>query len=181
MSIIFETDRLIARQYAPGDAEAMFEIFREPEVWQWLGGGSAWTELSEAEAAVARQIERYACDPEKRHWAVVARDTMTIVGVVLIAPLEDGPEIEIGYMFGKDHWGNGYATEICTAGAAWAFAHLPIEHLVGVVFPENIASQKVLTKSGMTYRGMRFTFGKDMQYYTITRSDHERNKTSMID
>lgn len=175
MGVVFETTRLIARTYEPGDAPGMFAVFREPEVWRWLGAGSAWTELAEAEAAVARQIERYSTDPEKRHWAVVARDTNTIVGVVLIAPLEDGPEIEIGYMLGKPHWGLGYGTEICTAGIAWAFANLPIDHLVGVVFPENVQSQKVLVKSGMTFRRMRHTFGKEMRYYTIERTEYDRN------
>jgi RimJ/RimL family protein N-acetyltransferase len=181
MEIVFETDRLIVREYEPSDAPALFEVFREPDIWRWLGGGSVWTELAQAESAIERQIERREAEPERRNWAVVVRDTGRLIGVVLIAPLEEGPEVEIGYMIGKPWWGNGYATEVCTAGITWAFRNLPVEHLVGVVFPANVASQNVLVKSGMTFRRMRHTFGADMRYYTITRIEHERDHSAIAD
>lgn len=169
MGIAFKTERLIARRYEPRDAEAMFEIYREPEIFRWLGGGSPYTDISEAKAGIDRQMERDLADSPLGRWAIVLRDIDRMIGTVLVLPLEETPEIEVGYMLGKPWWGHGYATEICRAAITYGFANLDVGHLCGVVFPENIASQRVLEKAGMTYRGMRPTFGHDLRYYTIDR------------
>lgn len=169
MGIAFESERLAARHYEPGDAPEMFEIYREPDIFRWLGGGSPFTNVAEAETAIARQIERDSTGSPLGRWGIVIRETGQLIGTVLVLPLEETPEIEIGYMLGKPHWGHGYATEICRAAIDYGFRNLDVDHLCGVVFPENIASQRVLEKAGMTYRGMRPTFGSVLRYYTVDR------------
>jgi RimJ/RimL family protein N-acetyltransferase len=87
----------------------------------------------------------------------------------MLWPLEDGPEIEVGYHLAQFAWGKGFATEAARATIEHGFRVLDLDQLVSVVFPENFASQRVLEKSGMTYRGMRQTFGFELMYYTINR------------
>jgi RimJ/RimL family protein N-acetyltransferase len=171
MGLLFETDRLIVRTYETDDAEADYQMYRDPDVWTYLGVNRPYTSIDDARAAIAR---RQTFDQEKSgygSWAVVVRDTGELIGTVLIAPLEEGPEIEVGYILAKRAWGMGYGTEVCRAAIAYGFRTLPVDQLVGVVFPENVASQNVITKAGMTFQGMRHTFGFDLRYYTVQRPD----------
>jgi ribosomal-protein-alanine N-acetyltransferase len=167
MSIVFETERLIARQYLPSDADACYRIYRDPEVWRWLGGGLPHEDIERSRAAIERYRRRYLDTPGYGSWAVVVRDTAQVIGTVLLARLEDGPEIELGYHLGQFAWGHGYATEIARGAIQYGFETLELPQMCGVVFPENLASQRVLEKAGMTYRGMRVTFGFDLMHYTI--------------
>jgi RimJ/RimL family protein N-acetyltransferase len=169
MTVIFETERLIARQYEPDDVDATFAIYSDPDVWRWLGGGEPYKDLEQSRAAVQRQMDRYAAETALGSWAVVVRETGEMIGTVLLLPLEGGPEIEVGYHFGRFAWGQGYATEAVRATIRYGFSSLEVDQLSAVVFPENVASQRVLEKAGMTYRGMRPTFGFDLMYFTIDR------------
>jgi RimJ/RimL family protein N-acetyltransferase len=169
MSVIFETERLIARRFRADDVDATFAIYSDAEVWRWLGGPGPHQDLDRSRAAIQRQMGRYAEGAPYGSWAVVVRDSNQLIGTVLLLPLEGGPEVEVGYHLGRFAWGQGYATEIARGAIRHGFAVLDIDQLCGVVFPENVASQRVLEKAGMIYRGMRPTFGYDLMYYTIDR------------
>lgn len=58
------------------------------------------------------------------------------------------PAFEAGWRLGKQHWGNGYATE---AGAAWVrygFETLELDSIVSIYEPENVASGAVMRRLG---------------------------------
>lgn len=57
------------------------------------------------------RIDQYGDVPGPGSWAVIDRATWLVVGDVLLAPLLDTGEIEVGYEFGLEHRGRGYATE----------------------------------------------------------------------
>ena len=59
-------------------------------------------------------------------------------------------EVELGYSFLKNFWGKGYASESVKGGLEYAFSRLKLSSLVAITQVENIASQKVLLKSGFT-------------------------------
>jgi RimJ/RimL family protein N-acetyltransferase len=59
-------------------------------------------------------------------------------------------EIEIGYHVRRDLWGQGYASEAARACRGYGFATLPVDRLISMVRPENLASRRVAEKTGMT-------------------------------
>ena len=72
----------------------------------------------------------------------------------------DGPiEIEIAYLFGRDYWGHGYATEAATAVRDWALAELSVDRLIALIYPDNSRSIRVAQKLGMTPEGQA-NFGR---------------------
>ena len=73
------------------------------------------------------------------------------VGVAGIHPDDDGGA-EIGFWIGRDHWGQGYASEIADAvvGLARSRGYRPVWALV---LPENAASIRVLKKTGFIRDG----------------------------
>jgi len=172
--LIFETERLIVREYMLDDAPASFEIYRDPVVWRYLAGGEPYATVEQAKERIEQRIQRYRERAPYGLWAVVVRDTSQLIGSVLLSPLEDGPEVEVGYHFGTFAWGKGYATEVTRGAIRYGFEILGLPQISAVVFSENVASQRVLEKAGMTYRGLRSIFGFDgVMSYSIDRFAHD--------
>lgn len=61
---------------------------------------------------------------------------------------------EIGYVLAKPYWGKGIATAAVKRAITEGFKELNISRIEAFVDPENIASQKVLTKAGMNFEGL---------------------------
>ena len=59
----------------------------------------------------------------------------------------DGEEVELGYWFGREHWGRGYATEAARAVLRLART-LGHRRIVAKHFTDNPASGRVLAKLG---------------------------------
>ena len=163
---VLETPRLVLRPWGSEDLATVYDIYSRWEVARYLGRTpTALTEPSQAEATLAR----WAAIPGPLHgvWAIVPRGTSTPVGTALmkLLPLSGGgtpsANTEIGWHLHPDAWGNGYATE--AAGGllehAWAGG---LDEVFAVTYPENLASQAVCRRLGMTH------LGPTDRYYDVT-------------
>jgi RimJ/RimL family protein N-acetyltransferase len=97
------------------------------------------------------------------------RDDGTFVGACGLFPVPEGDEIEIAYRLPFDSWGHGYATEMAQAVLDHGFAALGLARIVGLTWPENVASQRVLRKIGMRERGVETRYGRPMQVFVADR------------
>lgn len=105
-------------------------------------------------------------------WTVVERATGRIIGACGFALVEGvGPDVELAYQFGADHWGQGYATEAAAACLEYGFAELELDRVLGMTFPDNFASRRVLEKVGMTYEGRATYYDREMALYSIEDPD----------
>lgn len=169
--VILETERLILREWTLEDAPAAFAIYGDPEVMRYIGAtGSPDANVEQTRAGLERAIARYPERPGFGFWAAVERTGGAIVGAGLLKHLDGGPEVEVGYHFARRVWGQGYATELARALVAYGFDRLELNRIVGVAYPANRASCRVLEKAGLTYEGRRRYFGQDLEYYIIERS-----------
>ncbi len=113
----FRTSRLIARDWAAGDAQAAFGIYGRHEVMRWLGAEPrrAVASLAQMRQRLDLMIQRGRAEPDYGLWPVELRtgpQAGAVVGAVLLSRLTEGDgEVEIGWHLNPDHWGNGYATE----------------------------------------------------------------------
>jgi RimJ/RimL family protein N-acetyltransferase len=73
-----------------------------------------------------------------------------LIGCVGLA--SDGGEVELGYWFGREHWGRGYATEAARAVLRLART-LGHRRIVAKHFTDNPASGRVLAKLGFKSTG----------------------------
>lgn len=175
--VIFETERLIVREWTLDDVEAVFEIYRNPNVHRFLSGGPGHVDHEESRATLERWIARYAQFPGYGFWAIVERSTGSIIGSAAVKPLSDGPEIEVGYHLAEPAWGKGYATEIAIGGVEYGFNVMGLDRIVGVCNPQNQASFRVLQKAGLKSEGLRFHYGGEAEYLAITRAEFEASGT----
>ena len=98
-------------------------------------------------------------------------EMMGWAGVELIP---DTGETEVGYLLGRPYWGGGYATQAALAVLRDGFNRLPVEQVIGLTHPENIASQRVLEKCGLRYWDRKTYFGMEMCRYRVERANFQR-------
>jgi RimJ/RimL family protein N-acetyltransferase len=151
---ITQTERLTIRVPSMDDVDVLTSYWSDAETMKYIGkGGEPWTRDKVAERigmAIERQNQSGFC-----FWVVERRDSGEIIGQGGIVPIaNEGPEIELGYRIGRKHWGNGYATEIAIASAAYGFEQCGLDRLIAVTYPENIGSRRVLTKAGFDELGI---------------------------
>lgn len=141
-----DTDRLVIRSFTGDDANAMFDVLGDPEVMRFIPGGPdpSFDVVRERLAnASARE------DEGRGVWAIERKADRRVIGSAGIVPVAwQGPEIEIAYKLARSTWGNGYATEAAAACLRHAF-EIGLDRVIGLTFPENVASQRVLEKIGM--------------------------------
>ncbi|MGB8602753.1 MAG: GNAT family N-acetyltransferase, partial [Rhizomicrobium sp.] len=83
-------------------------------------------------------------------WAVERKSDGAYLGRVGLSNPEGWPGLEVGWSIGKAYWGNGYAPEAARAARNYAFLTQPVDRLISVIAPENLASQAVARKVGET-------------------------------
>lgn len=78
----------------------------------------------------------------------------TNIGYVQFVPIEEG--YEVGYHIAKEYTNNGYATEALKVFVKDMMQRKELDKVYGICVSENIASKKVLEKSGFKkeYEGM---------------------------
>lgn len=62
---------------------------------------------------------------------------------------KDEQVLEIGYLFERAHWHNGYATEAAQACRKYAFEVLDADEVCSIIRDTNTASQNVAIRNGM--------------------------------
>jgi RimJ/RimL family protein N-acetyltransferase len=151
---VFQTERLDISPWTheASDVERILDIYSRWEVAQWLGARPrTMATLAEASTAVERWAAR--CVGYQGVWAVRVRSTGLAAGTVLLVPLPDSAEVEVGWHFHPDSWGNGYATESARGAIAHGFAH-GLREILAVVRPDNERSLAVCRRLGMTPLGL---------------------------
>jgi RimJ/RimL family protein N-acetyltransferase len=169
-----ETPRLTLRAFTLDDFEPYFErVFSARPVMRFLSGSGEPRTREESMLAFARMTSPDR-DPRDRVWALVDRNSGEVLGHAILQRLDTSDLIEVGYALGERWWGAGIATEASKAVVDYGFAHTPLDLIVGVARPENVASRRVLEKTGLTYAGVRHYYKLDLAYYELTKADYER-------
>lgn len=170
---IIQTERMYLRELCMDDLGAIGKILRDEETMYAYEGA-----FSEAETLewLNRQLARY----QKWGfglWAAVLNETDELIGQcgITMQPWNGGEVAEVGYLFRRDCWHKGYATEAARACMEYAFRELNVDEICSIIRDTNIASQKVALRNGMTRKDstVKHYRGVDMPHfrYSITRGE----------
>jgi len=172
MGAVFETERLILREWTLDDAAAAFEIYGDPEVTRFLDAtGEPDPSLEYRRERMPAMVARYAEHPGYGIWAMIRREDGDVIGGAGLVTLEEGPEVEIAYTLRRDAWGHGYATEVALGTIGYGFGTLGLNRMVGVAYPENVASHRVMLKAGMRHLGQRLAYGHQLEWFEMERGE----------
>lgn len=147
--MILETERLYMRRLEPSDLEALKAILQDEETMYAYEG--AFSD-EEAQQWLDRQLERYKQHSDIGLWAVILKETGKLIGQCgLTMQNWNGREVlEIGYLFRRDCWHHGYATEAAIACKKYAFEVLKADEVCSIIRDTNNASVNVALRNGMT-------------------------------
>ncbi len=111
-------------------------------------------------------------------FAIVPRDSETLVGAIGLEVSKQHNRAELGYWIGKFYWNRGFATEAAQAVLEYAFNELGLARVYASHFKRNPASGRVMQKAGMRREGrLRRHIRKwgrymDLEIYGILREEY---------
>jgi RimJ/RimL family protein N-acetyltransferase len=149
------TDRLLLRELDVDDADAIAERAGDRRVAQYLIAVPSPYPVALAHRWI---LARRAWWPQGRGvtLAIARREApRALLGSVSLRRLPRDDRAELGYWLGADTWGQGYATEACTALVDHGFSALRLRRIYAQVIVGNHASCHVLEKLGMLHEGVR--------------------------
>ncbi|HET7436968.1 MAG TPA: GNAT family N-acetyltransferase [Thermoanaerobaculia bacterium] len=144
-----DTERLTIRTWAPGDRAAFHSIMSDPAVTHFVHGGLPYTD-EETNGFLDRQARQLA-ENGFCMGPVIEKTTNLLVGIAGTQPLGTTGELEIGWIFARDVWGRGYATEAGAAAMRYVLDVLQRDRVLAIIDPDNAASKRVAARLGMTY------------------------------
>lgn len=146
--MIFETERLFLRELNENDFGALCKIMQDEETMYAYEGAFSDEEVEEW---LDRQLSRYR-EYGFGLWAVVLKETGEVIGQcgLTMQPWKNEKVLEIGYLFQRQFWHNGYASEAAAACKKYAFEVLKADEVCSIIRDTNLPSQKVAERNGMT-------------------------------
>jgi RimJ/RimL family protein N-acetyltransferase len=146
-----ETERLLLRRPRRDDVRPIFERYAsDAEVTRYL----SWRQhhsLEDTDVFLAfsdGEWSRWGCGP----YLVFARDDGTLLGSTGLA-FESRELASTGYVFARDAWGQGFATESLRAMIALARAR-GLARLYAICHIDHRASSRVMEKAGLLREGV---------------------------
>ena len=166
--IILQTQRLYLRKLTPSDFPALCRIMQDEKTMYAYEGAFSDKEVQDW---LENQLLRY-----KKHgfglWAVVLKETDRMIGQcgLTMQKWKESELLEIGYLFEREYWHKGYATEAALACKKYAFENLNAAEVCSIIRDTNIASQNVVLRNGMkkTDTWTKHYRNTDMPHYLFT-------------
>lgn len=190
--LYLETPRLALRQLTESDLPALKAILQDEQTMDAYEGA-----FDDAMTLtwLQRMLTRYRedgfglwavelRDPSKKSRGGAARDSGVMIGQCGLTRqhILGHDVIEVGYLFNREHWHRGYASEAAQACVTYAFEQLGVERVWAQVRDTNIASMNVAIRLGMTVRG-RFTRhyrGVDMPHLAFALDQRPRQAAGSV-
>lgn len=146
-----ETDRLLIRPLTLTDNVIWTKFLSDPDCTEFFPKYMRNDSKSRAITWIQKQLERY---EENRFGllGLIEKSTGKFIGQcgLLTQEIDGSPEIEIGYHLLPEFHGKGYASEAAKHFKQYAFDKNITESIISIIHRDNIASQKVAQRNGMT-------------------------------
>jgi RimJ/RimL family protein N-acetyltransferase len=148
---VLETPRLLLRHLEPGDLEALYALYRDPQIRQYFPDGTRTLEQTKEELEVF--FQGHPRHPELGLWATVEKATGNFLGRCGLLPwtIDGRAEVELAVLIDKRRWGEGLGTEAARGIVAHAAARLGLARLICLITPGNERSVALARKVGMAF------------------------------
>ena len=144
MHIITQTNRITIREYLPKELESYLNHLVDKQVAVYIPKRSR----DERIVIFNNALNHYQTTKSHGMWGMFNNTNGEFIGGCLLRPYDEPNVLEIGYSIEPKYWGQGLATEMAEALIAYGFANNDITAIVACTQLPNLASQRVLLKSG---------------------------------
>ena len=168
--LVLETRRLRLRRFRREDVDAIFAIIGDDVAMQYY---PKTFNRSDAVQWIERNLRRYRQNGYGL-FAVTLKDSVEVIGDcgIIKQDIEGEEQIEVGYHFRRDQWGNGYATEAARACMGLAFHVFGADKVISLIRPENVPSRRVAERNGMKLERQVMHYGLPHLVYAMRRENY---------
>jgi len=143
---LFQTPRLLCRQWLRSDYDTLYAVYSDPIAMRWVGEGKPitheaclkWLEVTEKNYAT-RGYGMYALE---------YKATGSVIGFCGLIHPGGQEEVEVKYSFLRSEWGKGLASEVLPALLEYGANRHSLHRVIATVDEAHEASQKVLQRAG---------------------------------
>lgn len=145
------TDRFILRKFQPKDLHDVYENWSSDYD---SAKYNAWS-VHENEAITKSYLEEWILSYKRLnyyHWAILDKNNDEVIGSISVSKVNDRKKYcEVGYTVAKKRWNQGIATEILKKVIEFLTHEVGFETIRAMHDVRNVASGRVMEKSGMKY------------------------------
>lgn len=146
--------RVALREFEARDEEPLHAIASDPEVTRFTDWGPNAPADTRAFLATAMAQAESPGFRVAYHLAADDKETGGLVGSVgLDVDSQTHARAEVGFVFGRAHWGHGYAGDALRVLLDFAFGELGMHRVAATCHPDNEACGHVLERAGMRLEG----------------------------
>ena len=149
-TVVLRTGRLLLRHMTAADAAFMLGLLNDPSWIRFIGDRGIRTVEAARDYILAGPV-----DMVRRlgfgFYVVELEETGCPIGVCGLAKRDFLDDVDIGYAFLPEYWGQGYAFEAGCATLAHAKHDIGLPRIVATVRPDNAASIRLLEKLGLRF------------------------------
>ena len=173
--VLLETLNLRIRDWELRDAKLLYPIYSNPEVMRFTTQGVVRS-IGDAENWVRMRIE-FNEGNKYKIGALVLKENNRLIGRCGLGYLKELDEIELGCVIDDRYWRRGFATEACRGVIEYAFNELNLLRIIAFAHPLNIASIKLMQKSGMKPLTEYTEFhGQRVVFFAIEKPEQNEKK-----
>lgn len=169
MAHFIETERLQLREFTLADAPYMLRQLNEPSFIENIADRGVRS-VQQAEAYLRNGAMASYQQSGFGFWAVIEKTSGQIIGMCGLVKRDNLPEVDLGYSFLPEYFGQGFAFEATKACILAAKNKYLLKQLLAIVNVENISSRKLLEKLGFQYQQMIALYNNepDLCLYAIS-------------
>lgn len=167
MSTTLKTERLVLAPLSPADLDAFQRLHADERVTRYLAPSRPLTK-PESFRLLAQVLGHWQLR-DFGYWAVLHTDG-SFLGIVGLWFPEGWPGVELGWRFGSEHWGKGYALEASRALLSYAFERLALPEVISIIRTDNTRSVQLAQRLGMTCYGSKTITDVEVVTYGISRT-----------
>lgn len=147
-----ETERLKFRLLKPKDFDSWMDLFKAKNIAKYLDLDLNLSESEMCKIWFDKVFYRYENDLGGMN-VLIDKKTNRLVGQcgLLIQTIDDIERLEVGYSILPKFWNQGYASESATKCKNFAFENQLADSLISMIHIDNLSSEKVALKNGMSF------------------------------
>jgi len=147
---VLETDRLALRLISVADAEFILKLLNEPSFLRFIGDKGVRTLEGARDYVLNGPIRSYQ-EFGFGLYLVELKAAATSIGICGLLKRETLEDVDLGFAFLPEYWGNGYALEAAQAMLTHGKNDYGLDRIVAITDPDNEASIALLKKSGFSF------------------------------
>lgn len=160
--MVIETSRLLIRDFIHEDVDDLYEILSDDETMVYVEPVYDFCQT--------RSFLKEFCIKQKGAVAAVHKENQKVIGYILFKQLKQDI-YELGWIFNRTCWQQGYAYEACVEVMEYAFHKLGAQKIVAETADKE-KSLKLMKKLGMKQESVQINYAKDtrgnlLDFYTF--------------